>query len=82
MKSKTARTVDTKHPQSAAVDHRGTATSQQEPARHSRPQFDDLHARITARAYALYVQGGCRDGSAMEHWLQAEQEIVNREFPT
>lgn len=28
-----------------------TAAPQQEPARHARPSFDDLHARITTRAY-------------------------------
>lgn len=35
---------------------------------------EDLHARITARAYALYVQRGRRDGCALEDWLEAEQE--------
>lgn len=70
MKSKTTR----------AVDPRGTAAPQHELARHARPRFDDLHARITARAYELYVQGGCRDGGAMEHWLQAERDMVSREL--
>jgi hypothetical protein len=81
MKSKPTRTVDTRHPHPAAVDPRGTAAPQQESARHSRPQFDDLRAHITARAYELYVQAGCRDGGSMEHWLRAEREIVSREFP-
>jgi hypothetical protein len=81
MKSKTTRPVDTRPPHPDAVDPRGTTAPQQEPARHAQPRFDDLHARMTARAYELYVQGGYRDGAAMEHWLQAEREIVSREFP-
>jgi DUF2934 family protein len=42
--------------------------------------FDDLHARISCRAYELYVQRGCREGHAEEDWLDAEREILNREF--
>lgn len=45
-----------------------------------KPGFDDLHARISCRAYELYLQRGCRDGHALEDWLDAEQEIVDREF--
>lgn len=46
-----------------------------------KPAFEDLHARISCRAYELYLQRGCRDGHALEDWLDAEQEIVDREFP-
>lgn len=46
-----------------------------------KPAFDDLHARISARAYELYVQRGSRDGHAQEDWLDAEREILDREFP-
>lgn len=81
MKSKTRRTVDTKHPHPAAVDPRGTAAPEQEPTRHARSSFDDLHARIMTRAYKLYVERGYRDRGAMEDWLQAERDIVSREFP-
>ena len=44
--------------------------------------FEDLHALISNRAYELYVQRGCRDGHAQEDWLDAEREVLNREFPT
>jgi hypothetical protein len=78
MKSKAIQTVDTRHP--AAVVPGGTGAPQQDPVRHAGPWSDDLHARIAARAYELYVQGGFRDGSAMEHWLQAEREMVSHEL--
>jgi Protein of unknown function (DUF2934) len=46
-----------------------------------KPAFEDLHALISSRAYELYVQRGCRDGHAQEDWLDAEREVLNREFP-
>ena len=45
------------------------------------PSFDDLHARITARAYELYAERGYRTGCALEDWVDAEHEILSREFP-
>lgn len=44
------------------------------------PVFDDVHARITARAYQLYVERGRREGYAEQDWLDAESEILNRTF--
>lgn len=41
----------------------------------------DIHTRITARAYELYVERGCREGCAWEDWLDAEREIMSRQFP-
>lgn len=35
----------------------------------------DRHCRIAQRAYQLYEEQGRRDGQALEHWFQAEQEI-------
>ena len=46
-----------------------------------KPAFEDLHALISHRAYELYVQHGRRDGHAQEDWLDAEREVLNREFP-
>ncbi len=43
--------------------------------------FEDLHARITARAYELYLERGCRECCAEEDWLDAEREILNRTVP-
>lgn len=45
------------------------------------PSFDDLHARITARAYEMYAERGYRTGCALEDWVDAEREILSREFP-
>jgi hypothetical protein len=40
--------------------------------------MDELHARITARAYELYAERGYREGYAEQDWLDAEREILNR----
>jgi hypothetical protein len=33
------------------------------------------HEAVAARAYELYVEGGCQDGHAEDHWYQAEREL-------
>ena len=40
-------------------------------------QFQDLHARISERAYALYEERGRGDGYALEDWLAAERQVLN-----
>jgi len=81
MKSQKAKEVGVRILRPDVVAQLGTAASNSKSARHARPTFDDLHARITTRAYELYVQRGCREGRAVEDWLDAEREIVSREFP-
>jgi len=39
---------------------------------------DELTARIEGRAYELYVERGCREGCALEDWLDAEREMLGR----
>ena len=39
----------------------------------------ERNARITARAYALFEQGGHRVGHADQDWLQAEREVRDQE---
>jgi hypothetical protein len=34
---------------------------------------------ISARAYAIWEQAGCPDGTALDNWLQAEAEISRKE---
>ena len=58
----------------------GSSSATNEPPR-KKPAFEDLHARISLRAYELYLQRGCREGHAQEDWLDAEREIIDREFP-
>lgn len=60
-----------------AQEKPSTGTSTPKP----QPMFDDLHARIAARAYELYVKRGCREGYAEQDWLDAEREILDRTFP-
>lgn len=40
------------------------------------PGVDDLQACIAQRAYELYEQAGCCHGHDLDHWLNAEQEIL------
>lgn len=40
------------------------------------------HARIAARAYALYRARGNRPGGDLQDWLDAEREIVSHELQT
>lgn len=44
----------------------------------STPCTDDLHARIEQRAYELYEARDCRDGHALDDWLEAERELLSR----
>ena len=81
MKSQKSKEAGVRKLPPEAVNQLGTAASSSKSAHQARPAFDDLHARITTRAYELYVQRGRRDGCAVEDWLDAEREIVGREFP-
>ena len=42
---------------------------------------EDLHDRISRRAYTFYLERGYRDGCALQDWLDAEREILSREQP-
>ena len=81
MKSQKAKEAGAKKPLPIVVNQPDTAGSSSTLAHHARPSFDDLHARITTRAYELFAERGCREGCAVEDWLDAEREIVSREFP-
>ena len=37
----------------------------------------DLSERIRERAYEIWIASGHRDGTADQHWLAAEQEILS-----
>lgn len=80
MKTQTAKQTADKKPrtplaQQGAEDAPGQSASQ------APTSFDDLHARITARAYEMYAERGYRTGCALEDWVDAEREILSREFP-
>jgi hypothetical protein len=47
-----------------------------------RPEDQPLEARIRERAHEIYLERGGEDGSDMEDWLQAEQEILGQEKAT
>jgi Protein of unknown function (DUF2934) len=40
---------------------------------------EDLHDRISRRAYTFYAERGYSDGCALQDWLDAEREILSRE---
>lgn len=81
MKSQKAKEARARKPSPVVLDQPGTAASSSKSMRQARPTFDDLHAHITTLAYELYIQKGCREGCALEDWLDAEREIVSCEFP-
>lgn len=37
---------------------------------------DELQERIAKRAYALYLERGCREGCDLEDWVDAERDIL------
>jgi len=39
----------------------------------------ELLDRVRRRAYELYEQGGKVDGHDLEHWLQAEAELLQED---
>jgi hypothetical protein len=81
MKLRKAKEAGERKPDPVMANQLGTVAPSSKPARHAQSSFDDLHAHIATRAYELYVLRGCREGCALEDWLDAEREIVSREFP-
>ncbi len=81
MKPQSAKLTGAKKPHGIATGQGDAASAISKPSPRPKASFDDLHARISARAYELYVERGYRDGCAEEDWLDAEREILNREFP-
>jgi hypothetical protein len=37
------------------------------------------HEDISKRAYAIYVDNGCKEGHTEQNWLQSEQELSNQQ---
>lgn len=81
MKTQTSKQATEKKQLAPITDQSAEATAPRKSAPPARPSFDDLQARITVRAYELYAERGYRDGCALGDWVDAEQEILSREFP-
>ena len=61
-KSKTASAVDAAHyPEQNEFD--------------GEPSSSTNHEEIAARAHELWIQRGCRDGSAEQDWFEASEEL-------
>lgn len=60
------------------VEARVPATRQSESgvSRERSSRDPQLIARIQERAYVLFEAGGRKDGYALEHWLEAERQIM------
>jgi len=52
------------------------------PRTQTQPEGLPLEERIRQRAHEIYLERGGEDGSEMEDWLQAEQEILGQEKAT
>jgi hypothetical protein len=81
MKLQKAQETGERKPRTVMINQAGETPPTSKTVKHAQPSFDDLHAHIATRAYELYLQRGCREGCAVDDWLDAEREIVGREFP-
>src|SRR5690349_5103420 len=45
-------------------------------AKNVKPYREPTHAEISSRAHRIYEMAGRPEGKAMEHWLQAESELI------
>jgi hypothetical protein len=81
MKLQKAQETGERKPRTVMSNRAGATTPIRKTAKHAQPSFEDLPAHIATRAYELYIQRGCREGFAVDDWLDAEREIVGREFP-
>ena len=61
----------TQHPVESRSQEHTTTNRSDEHTQH-------FHARISARAYALYEQHGREDGHALDDWLEAERQVTNQ----
>lgn len=79
MQSQTAK-EPRKRKGTQSIQKQESAASEKEPV-HCQPvsPCDDLQARITNRAYELYMDRGYRQGRALDDWLEAEREILGLE---
>jgi Protein of unknown function (DUF2934) len=81
MKAQTSKQTAEKKLRRPPAKQGAEATAPAKLKRQGQPSFDDLQARITVRAYELYAERGYRTGCALEDWVDAEREILSREFP-
>ena len=77
MKSQASFRKAEKRPHVPPANQHATAASLVKPARQLRSSNEDLHERITARAYELYAQRGWREDHALDDWLDAEREVLH-----
>ena len=78
MKAQTHKRSGRKKPHTMQVEQPNVPVSTRKAAGSAQAAVDDLHARITARTYELYVERGCRNGYHLEDWLDAERVILDR----
>jgi hypothetical protein len=43
---------------------------------HNKTDFPPYHAEVAARAYLSYVNQGSPPGREVEHWLEAEAQLI------
>ena len=81
MKPQTSSQRTEKQPHVPPISQHPIAASLVKPTQQLRFANEDLHERVTARAYELYAQRGWREGGALEDWLDAEREILGLHLP-
>jgi DUF2934 family protein len=43
--------------------------------------LQDVHERVSRRAYQNFETRGCADGHALDDWLEAERELIIKPIP-
>jgi hypothetical protein len=82
LKAQSAKQALQKKPHIFPAKRDGDPISETTPIPSEGQPVDGFHARITARAYELYVERGYREGYAEQDWLDAEREILNPPSPS
>ena len=78
MNLRTVRQATDKSSQVSAHTRLKTGHAEGGAAPEREADLGDLQTQIAMRAYEFYVQRGCREGCAVEDWLDAEREILGR----
>ena len=77
----TSQNRQTKKARILVKKHTEEAISPCEQGEHPVPAQDEVRGHIERRAYVLYMERGCRQGCALEDWLDAERETLGCEPP-
>ena len=53
-----------------------TSMAREMPKPRTSTEVRPSHEEITRRAHQIYLERGCPEGQALEHWLEAENQLI------